>query len=83
LPTILFLFGWRFFFYSNEKNEPVHIHCQKAEKDCKYWLEADNFDIITAYEYNISAADRRLLRKIIFENFEYILTEWKNYKKRK
>jgi hypothetical protein len=83
MPTILLLFGWRFFFYSNENNEPIHIHCRKAEKESKYWLDISSFDILVAYEFNISSADRRLLRKIIFENFDYIISEWKDYKRRK
>jgi hypothetical protein len=83
MPTILFLFGWRLFFYSNENKEPIHIHCQKAGKECKFWLDTPNYDIITAYEYNIAPADRRLLRKIIFANFDYIVQEWKKYKRGK
>ncbi len=26
MPTILFIYGWRLFFYSNEGTEPIHIH---------------------------------------------------------
>jgi len=33
MPTILLIDGWRFFFYSNERNEPIHIRCQKGEKE--------------------------------------------------
>lgn len=36
MPTILQILGWRFFFYSNEGNEPIHIHAEKAEMECKY-----------------------------------------------
>lgn len=79
MPTILLVYGWRFFFYSNEGNEPVHIHCQKADKECKFWLDADNFDLIEAYSYNLNVSDKRIVRKVIFENFEYIITEWNNY----
>jgi len=43
--TILFINGWRFHFYSDERNEPVHIHVEKAEKECKYWLDIDAFNI--------------------------------------
>jgi len=39
MPTILYIDGWRLFFYSNEKNEPPHIHCTKAGCDAKYWLD--------------------------------------------
>ncbi len=36
MPTVIFLFGWRFFFYSDEGNEPMHIHCEKGEKEPKF-----------------------------------------------
>ena len=61
MPTVLFLFGWRFFFYSNEGNEPIHIHCQKAEKECKFWIYPDEYEVELAYEYNIGPKDKRLL----------------------
>lgn len=75
MPTLIFVHGWRFFFYSNERNEPVHIHCQKAEKECKYWLDSSTFDIFEAYSYGLNNNDKRLVRKIIFENFDYIISE--------
>jgi hypothetical protein len=51
MPTVLYIKGWRFFFYSNEGNEPIHIHVQKGEKECKYWLDVDNYSIESAYTY--------------------------------
>lgn len=81
MPTILFAYGWRFFFYSNERNEPIHIHCSKTDKEIKYWIDIINYDIKEAFSYNIKPADRRIVRKIIFDNFDYIVTEWKNLKK--
>ena len=39
MPTILWIDGHRFFFYSRETNEPPHIHIQTAEKSAKFWLE--------------------------------------------
>lgn len=38
MPTILFINGFRFFFYSNENNEPAHIHVKKADAEAKIWL---------------------------------------------
>ncbi|MCK5201254.1 MAG: DUF4160 domain-containing protein, partial [Spirochaetales bacterium] len=37
------ILGWRLFFYANERNEPVHIHCKKGDSECKYWLDIENF----------------------------------------
>jgi hypothetical protein len=67
IPTILLLLGWRIFFYANEGNEPVHVHCRKGEKECKYWLDRENFDLEEAYAYNLSSRDRREIKQIIFE----------------
>jgi hypothetical protein len=76
MPTVLYVLGWRLFFFMNERNEPIHIHCEKAEKSCKYWLDVENFDIIEAYRYNLTGSDTRLVRKIIFQNFDLIVQEW-------
>ncbi|OGW02040.1 MAG: hypothetical protein A2889_03910 [Nitrospinae bacterium RIFCSPLOWO2_01_FULL_39_10] len=79
MPTILFIMGWRFFFYANERNEPIHIHCQKAEMECKYWLGVENFTLEEAYSYNMSHKDEREVKKIIFEYFEFIESEWNRF----
>ena len=66
MPTILLVMGWRFFFYSNEKNEPIHIHCRKGEKECKYWLDTQNFNVQEAYSYSLNNKDKREVKKINF-----------------
>jgi hypothetical protein len=38
MPTVLRLQGFRFFFYSNENDEPMHVHVEKAEAVEKYGL---------------------------------------------
>ena len=76
MPTILVIFGWRLHFYANEGNEPIHIHCTKGDMDCKFWLDRENFDISEAYSYNLTPKERRNIRKIILENFEYIEDQW-------
>ena len=65
MPTILLVMGWRFFFYSNEGNEQIHIHCRKAEKECKYWLKPESFDLKEAYSYNMNNKDKREVKRII------------------
>ena len=82
MPTLLLIMGWRFFFYANEKNEPIHIHCQKAEKECKYWLDIANFALEEAYSYNMNNKDKRDVKKIIFEYFEFIEREWNKFQRR-
>ena len=70
------MLGWRLFFFPNEGNEPIHIHCENAEKSCKFWLDVENFDIIETYSYSMTGRDKRIIRKIIFQNFDLIVQEW-------
>jgi hypothetical protein len=81
MPTILFVMGWRFFFYSNEGNEPIHIHCRKGEMEGKYWLDQENFAIEEACCYNMSKRDKREVKKIVFEYFEFIESEWERFQR--
>ncbi|MBI4712035.1 MAG: DUF4160 domain-containing protein [Planctomycetes bacterium] len=39
MPTVLRIRGYRFFFFSNEGNEPPHIHVESGENYAKFWLE--------------------------------------------
>lgn len=39
MPTVLKIHGFRFFFFSNEGNEPIHIHIEKADCYAKFWLD--------------------------------------------
>jgi hypothetical protein len=79
MPTILYIRGWRLFFYANERSEPPHIHARKGNTECKYWLHPSSFDINEDYTYEMSPADRRAIRQIIFEHFEYIMSEYEKF----
>lgn len=82
MPTILRLLGWRVFFYPNEGNEPIHVHCTKAEKECKFWVDVVSFDFIEEFAVNMSPRDKREIRKILFEHFELIEQKWDELKRR-
>ena len=83
MPTILMVMGWRFFFFSNEGDEPIHIRCQKEDAEAKYWLDTGELDIVEDHAYGMSPADKRTVRKIIFEHFDYIVTQWFKLQERK
>ena len=82
MPTILVIFGWRLHFYANEGNEPIHVHCTKGDMDCKFWLDREHFDITEAYSYQLTPKERRNIRKIILENFEYIEDQWDEWQRK-
>ena len=53
MPTVLRIGKFRFYFFSNEREEPAHIHVKAAEDEAKFWLDpvclADN-DGFSAHE---------------------------------
>ncbi|HJU31624.1 MAG TPA: DUF4160 domain-containing protein [Hyphomicrobiaceae bacterium] len=38
MPTILRWNGYRFYFFSNERDEPPHMHIDKGGNSAKFWL---------------------------------------------
>lgn len=79
MPTILIIAGWRLFFYSNENDEPIHIHAEKSDMECKFWIDIENYEIREAVSYNLTPQSRREIKKIIYEHFDYIVNEWNKY----
>lgn len=80
MPTILFINGWRFFFYANENNEPVHIHVRKAEMEAQFWLKENLFEVEESFSYNMDSGVKKEVRKIIFEHFDYIIEQWDKFR---
>ena len=83
MPTILLVHGWRFYFYANERDEPIHVHARKGGMECKYWLKPDLYDVEEAFAFGLGPKDRREVRRIIFEHFGQIETEWHAFQRRK
>ncbi len=79
MPTVLYVSGWRVFFYSDEGNEPIHVHASKGEAECKMWLLEDLYDVKEAWEHGLSPALKREIRRILFDHFDLIVDEWNRH----
>jgi hypothetical protein len=75
MPTILRIMGFRFHFYSNEGQEPPHIHCRKDNSECKFWLN----DIIIADNRGFKPHEIREIEKIVFENQKLFLEKYNEF----
>lgn len=64
MPTILRIKGYRFFFFSREGNEPIHIHIEHADHYAKFWLNP----IQLAESVVFRSSEISELRKIVQEN---------------
>lgn len=80
MPTILLRKGWRIFFFANEGNEPMHVHCKKGKATCKFWLVPDEYELKMEYVRYLTRQEEREIRKILFEHFDEIVEAWKTFK---
>ncbi len=76
MPTVLRVGGFRFFFYSNENDEPPHIHVEKAESTAKFWLHPD---VELAWSIRFRDRDVSKLRKLIEDQQEWFLEKWNEH----
>lgn len=72
MPTVLNVDGYRFFFFSNEGNEPPHIHIQKAEKYAKFWLQP----IRLAMNEGYTSRELRRISELTEQHHESFLEVW-------
>ena len=56
MPTVLRSGRFRFFFFSNEGGEPVHIHVETSENYAKFWLEPVKLAMSVGY----NASDKKI-----------------------
>lgn len=75
MPTILKVGRFRFFFFSNEGGEPVHIHVESDNKYAKFWIGP----IQLAKSVGYSAKEVNEIRKLIFENQKFLKEKWDEY----
>ena len=76
MPTVLNKDGFRFFFYSDEGNEPAHIHVKKGDAEGKIWLEPKSK---IAYLNGFTNAEIKQITVIVFEYLEQFKTQWYGY----
>ncbi|MBK8490613.1 MAG: DUF4160 domain-containing protein [Saprospirales bacterium] len=75
MPTILRTLGFRFFFYSNEGNEPPHVHVEKADASGKFWIDP----VSKVYLRGFSQKDERKAAQIVEAQQEFFKRKWYEY----
>lgn len=75
MPTVLRIGAFRFFFYSDERNEPPHIHVATSDGECKFWLEP----IMLAENKNVAPHIVRNIERLVFEHSDLLLKKYNEY----
>jgi hypothetical protein len=75
VPTVLRVGLYRFFFFSNENDEPAHIHVQRDRALAKFWLEP----VALAQSSNFPAHELGKVRDLVIENHAKLIAAWHEY----
>ena len=73
MPTVLRIGRYRFHFYSDERNEPPHIHVRTPERECKFWLEPS---VLLATNRGVRPSDLRQIERLVFENYPLLRSKF-------
>jgi hypothetical protein len=73
MPTVSNVSGpYRFFFYSFDCNERMHVHVQRERMACKFWIQP----LVLASNYGFASKELNIIREIILKNRDEIMEAW-------
>ncbi len=75
MPTVLREGPYRFFFYSNEKNEPPHVHVEEGDNVVKFWLEP----VSLAKNHGFAAHKLTQIQSLVHKHQDKCLRKWDEY----
>jgi len=75
MPTVLRVGPYRFFFYSSDCNEPIHVHVERDNSIAKIWIDPIRLQNSSGF----SRSEISKILSIIAENQRQILEGWNEY----
>ena len=75
MPTVLRIGRYRFHFFSNQRNEPAHIHIKDGERGAKFWLEP----VELAANHGFRSYELTEIRRLVIENRVLFIERWYEY----
>jgi hypothetical protein len=75
MPTVLRVGRYRFFFFSNEGDEPPHIHVKAAEHEAKFWLDP----VQPAANYGFNARELNQIEQLVEEYRDDLWEAWNEH----
>lgn len=82
LPSLFQVGGYKVFFWSNENDEPIHVHVGMGKPSAnatKIWLTSSGGCIVANNGSKIPQNDLNELLEIISAQYFMICDEWKNH----
>lgn len=63
---------YRFFFYSNDREEPIHVHVRRDRNVAKFWLDPVRLERSGGFR----SAELRAIERIVRANQDRLMEEW-------
>lgn len=82
MPVYLRTLGYKIYFWSNEKDEPIHFHITKgdpSENDTKIWVLSNGSFKLAHNKGKISKIDLSRIFSIMQSYYYDYLAFWKTY----
>ena len=82
MPNLFTVSGYKVYFWSNEADEPIHVHVAKGKPSpnaTKIWLTKSGGCILANNGSNISSRELHELMEFISAQFFLICAEWKKF----
>ena len=75
MPTVLRVGKLRFYFFSNESQEPPHIHIKAGEDEAKFWLDP----IALAANYGFNGRELNQIKQLVAQHRVEFLEAWNEH----
>ena len=72
MPTVKIIGPYRFFFYSGDRIEPLHIHVERDNQIAKFWLEP----IRLQNSGGLKSKELNRIQRLIEENLAEFIEAW-------
>lgn len=72
MPTSLRIGPYRFFFYSGDQPEPLHVHVRRDRKTAKFWLDPIRLE----YSNGFSRHEVNEIRALVEEHQTRLIEDW-------
>ncbi len=72
MPVVLRIGPYEFFFWSNERQEPPHIHVERNEDEAKFWLGP----VRLAANHGFRLHEVNRIQRLVVENEALLRERW-------
>jgi len=75
MPTAFRSGPYRFFFYSSDRNEPIHIHIERDDNTAKFWLQPLQLQEAGGFK----ASEFRHIERLVRRHHDTLIRSWNEF----